>query len=674
MNILEQTEALKDLPDQALIKEMQMPTGMAAPIFITNELKRRQRIRDEFKRREAQDMPTVAEEVVTAAGVPQQGIMQMARNMAPKTNMGQNTGMADMMPKQPTMGMSDGGVVKMQPGGLTGGTMTAIAALKVNNPRLYEMYKDDPALPQIAMAAMEQAETPELTGLEEVETPRTTFEKIKDFANYSPLQARKNMEKIEEGAEERDLQARVDTANALRRRNQFYVGEDPIFNDGGFSEQLKGTVIPVPLGEDPLDFIPPNNMSGPSVAMDRPLNMANISQSELGPILPQVSSNRSVPEISSLQIPDVVQQGPDMSGVEADMAQDQLKKFIATEDPQFYGPEAKAMGQRAREFYNTDTFIPPELIYSGDPREIAKLQGASDKEIQDISDRLAKEAQADEVAKEQGFFTEQDNAAQSVFDEAIAKQAAMVEAEKEPKTASDKIIKAFQNEYRRIKNNKASAAFDAENEGVGSEPIDFAAIDEATKEKAAQTAAADAKKKAAEEVNKLIADSEKALATQTKTAGAAVGSVESKIADLMARREKSAEQDKWLAIAKTGVIMSSGDPKDLRRAGEVGIKSLQTSRAQKDKFDADMLGLQARIDAYKARIAAAGSKGALTTNQLLTQGLKFIEEGREAVFNAGDNADAVTRGQQLVDYGEALLRQAGLGGSSSGGAKSVNIS
>ena len=52
---------------------------------------------------------------------------------------------------------------------------------------------------------------------------------------------------------------------------------------------------------------------------------------------------------------------------------------------------------------------------------------------------------------------------------------------------------------------------------------------------------------------------------------------------------------------------------------------------------------QARIDAYKARIAAAGSKGALTTNQLLTQGLKFIEEGREAVFNAGDNADAVTR-------------------------------
>ena len=52
MNILEQTEALKDLPDQALVQEMQMPTGMAAPIFITAELKRRKRMRDDYARRE----------------------------------------------------------------------------------------------------------------------------------------------------------------------------------------------------------------------------------------------------------------------------------------------------------------------------------------------------------------------------------------------------------------------------------------------------------------------------------------------------------------------------------------------------------------------------------------------------------------------------------------------
>tara|TARA_R100000654_G_scaffold26805_1_gene50484 strand:- start:2097 stop:4055 length:1959 start_codon:yes stop_codon:yes gene_type:complete len=131
--IIEQTELLKDLPDSVLIKEMKQPTGnLAPPVFITSELKRRQRFRDEFKRREAQDMPTVAEEVVMAAGVPQQGIMQMARSMAPKTNMGQNTGMADMMPKQPTMGMSGGGIVKMQPGGMMGATPVVLNGFKYN--------------------------------------------------------------------------------------------------------------------------------------------------------------------------------------------------------------------------------------------------------------------------------------------------------------------------------------------------------------------------------------------------------------------------------------------------------------------------------------------------------------------------------------------------------------
>ena len=122
MNILEQTEALKDLPDQALIKEMQMPTGMAPPVFITAELKRRQRMRDDFKRREAQDMPTVAEEVIMAAGMPQGGIADAARAMAPKSSIAQNTGMNEMMPAAATRApqrMAEGGIVRMAKGGKT---------------------------------------------------------------------------------------------------------------------------------------------------------------------------------------------------------------------------------------------------------------------------------------------------------------------------------------------------------------------------------------------------------------------------------------------------------------------------------------------------------------------------------------------------------------------------
>ncbi len=143
MNILEQTEALKDLPDQALIKEMQMPTGMAPPVFITAELKRRQRMRDDFKRREAQDMPTVAEEVVMAAGMPQGGIADAARAMAPKSSIAQNTGMNEMMPAAPTRApqrMAEGGIMKLREGG---------KLVKVGNARFYafpdgEVYVENP--------------------------------------------------------------------------------------------------------------------------------------------------------------------------------------------------------------------------------------------------------------------------------------------------------------------------------------------------------------------------------------------------------------------------------------------------------------------------------------------------------------------------------------------------
>ena len=86
------------------------------------------------------NMPTVAEEVVTAAGMPQEGIMQAARAMAPNTNMAQNTGMdtaapvpATRAPQQPQM-MADGGVVKMQTGGFPSTSMLA-AAIARGTPR-----------------------------------------------------------------------------------------------------------------------------------------------------------------------------------------------------------------------------------------------------------------------------------------------------------------------------------------------------------------------------------------------------------------------------------------------------------------------------------------------------------------------------------------------------------
>jgi hypothetical protein len=95
--------------------------------------------------------PTVAQEAVSAAGVPQQGIAQVAQSMAPKTDMTQNTGVpsvqASKLPGQPNQPqrMADGGIMRLAPGGfVSGDDMNAIARLKVSNPALYEQYKDNP--------------------------------------------------------------------------------------------------------------------------------------------------------------------------------------------------------------------------------------------------------------------------------------------------------------------------------------------------------------------------------------------------------------------------------------------------------------------------------------------------------------------------------------------------
>lgn len=135
MNIIDLQERLKDFPEQALMQEMQAPSGMAPQFLVLSELKRRKRMRDDFQRAQAADMKTVAEEAITGAGVPQAGIMQMAGAMAPNTNVAQDTGINDAMERTPTqapqpqgiMSMARGGYVKkMQEGRLVGAPQTVV--------------------------------------------------------------------------------------------------------------------------------------------------------------------------------------------------------------------------------------------------------------------------------------------------------------------------------------------------------------------------------------------------------------------------------------------------------------------------------------------------------------------------------------------------------------------
>ena len=133
MNILEQEDIIKGLPDQALMQEAQMPSGQVPQYLVVSEIQRRSDMRKRYKAEQGQ-MPqaTVKEQVM------QEGIMGAMSQMPPQMAMAPQ--MAQRMPNMPPQGvkqamppqmMSSGGVVGME----SGGVVYPPATLKPLDPR-----------------------------------------------------------------------------------------------------------------------------------------------------------------------------------------------------------------------------------------------------------------------------------------------------------------------------------------------------------------------------------------------------------------------------------------------------------------------------------------------------------------------------------------------------------
>lgn len=120
LNILQIEDRLKDMSKDSVIQALNNPNPTIPPFLALAELNRRKRMEDEIAMRKAENQPTVAEQLVAAAGMPMQETSDMAMTMAPKTDMAQNTGVNQMMAREmleETPGMNDGGIARMSNGG-----------------------------------------------------------------------------------------------------------------------------------------------------------------------------------------------------------------------------------------------------------------------------------------------------------------------------------------------------------------------------------------------------------------------------------------------------------------------------------------------------------------------------------------------------------------------------
>ena len=116
MNLLQVQDDLKNFSQDQLVKEMQQPSGSTPQFLVLSELNRRKRVKGDFEARQAKQQPTVAEEAVASAGVPQESMMGMSEAMAPASM--DSSGIGSMMPKT----MRNGGEVdRYSNGGLIEG-------------------------------------------------------------------------------------------------------------------------------------------------------------------------------------------------------------------------------------------------------------------------------------------------------------------------------------------------------------------------------------------------------------------------------------------------------------------------------------------------------------------------------------------------------------------------
>jgi hypothetical protein len=76
MNILEQEDLIKGLPDDALIQYMQNPSGQLAQYLVASEIQNRTDTRKRFATQKQQPEQTISEQIVSEASpqMPSQGI------------------------------------------------------------------------------------------------------------------------------------------------------------------------------------------------------------------------------------------------------------------------------------------------------------------------------------------------------------------------------------------------------------------------------------------------------------------------------------------------------------------------------------------------------------------------------------------------------------------------
>ena len=267
-----------------------------------------------------------------------------------------------------------------------------------------------------------------------------------------------------------------------------------------------------------------------------------------------------------------------------------------------FGDEAGAsprtdLNRRALAYMQSDMYTPPEQIYDLGPRGRLKYEEAGDEEFTAVSNRLAREAAADERTKEDDFFAAEDVRfdAQRAADRAISRR---IRADQPVPLDSDA---QFADSMARV----ASKGLDFFNETVPNylEEVAYARgfgdraerkrADAAEETLMAMPVTPDPNKSEAQRIAEARAAADALI--KDPNAMPKGGTSTGKKSGIAAEKSKM-DQDKWLALAQAGfTLMSTGD---FGKAGSAGLAALRESNKdarEERKLEAELVLREAQL-------------------------------------------------------------------------------
>jgi hypothetical protein len=602
MNMIELQDKLKNFSQDQLVSMMQQPTGEAPQFMVLSEITRRQKMQKEA---ESQQAPTqsVAQEAVAAAGVPQGGIADMARSLAPQTNVAQNTGVNPAAPPQgmpmpsapqgpaPMAAapqgiarMASGGVIKMAPGG------------PVDLDRYRELarrlVRGDNSFSSEELKEIEQIkDTPAWNEALSLEARLANSESLSDINPALP--------RVESSAPTPVFDATVEVPSL----NQAPAADAAIY--GG--------------GYDPRTNVP----SAPS-------GLAALSQETM----PTVDGPQE--KQAQMQDPTMVNQGasPEWAKTAADFLRKQYPARFSTN----LGPRAMLDWEegQAEEAALIDARTNADLGSGRTPRYDTAIGPQPTSKVDSSGMDLVSMLRAQEDARTNADLgsgrtpetTGQPSAEFRAQEDAMYGQKT---PSRDPYLAaySQDLIDAAKGEstISELKSGldwltapKTGGIYtqedvskwltpDAEN------PVAVPNIDNITDEELAKYT----NKRPQPRPKDLFAPTTDnareggGSGTGSGSGSGGMSDYETELMKIMKSREKAAESDKWLALAQVGMgLMQGGSGSFLGDVGAAGMKGLETLRTSRDQADTDKLSLlkareDARID--RARIAASAAKG-----------------------------------------------------------------